>query len=83
LHQAVLERVQRGAEAGASRRAVFAEVRALVRDALPAGSPLRAALSGELDAPAAPRHVPALTEAWYCCAEPTEAQLRGAGAAKV
>jgi Radical SAM superfamily len=83
LHQAVLERVQRGAEAGASRRAVFAEVRALVRDALPAGSPLRAALSAELDAPAAPRRVPALTEAWYCCAEPTEAQLRGAGAAKV
>jgi Radical SAM superfamily len=82
LHQAVLERVQRGAEAGSSRRAVFAEVRALVRDALPTGSPLRAALSAELDV-AAPRHVPALTEAWYCCAEPTEAQLRGAGAAKV
>jgi Radical SAM superfamily len=83
LHQAVLDRVQHGAEAGASRRAVFSEVRALVRDALPADSPLRAALSAELGAQAVPRSVPAMTEAWYCCAEPTEAQLTGAGAAKL
>lgn len=83
LHQAVLECVQRGAEVGASRRTVFSEVRGMVRDALPADSPLRAALSAELTAPAAPRHVPAMTEAWYCCAEPTEAQLSGARAAKV
>ena len=83
LHQAVLERVQRGAQVGASRQTVFSEVRALVRDALPAGSPLGAALSAELTTQAAPRHVPAMTEAWYCCAEPTEAQLTGAGAVKV
>jgi len=83
LHQAVLDRVQRGAEAGASRRTVFTEIRALVRDALPADSPLRAALSAALTAPALPRNVPAMTEAWYCCAEPTEAQLTGAGEAKL
>jgi radical SAM superfamily enzyme YgiQ (UPF0313 family) len=83
LHQAVLDLVQRGAEAGATRRAVFSEVRGLVRDALPTGSPLRAALSAELAAPTAPRDVPAMTEAWYCCAEPTEAQLTGVGAAKL
>lgn len=83
LHQAVLDLVQRGTELGATRRAVFSEVRQLVRDTLPAGSPLRAALSAELAAPAATRNVPAMTEAWYCCAEPTEAQLSGAGAAKL
>lgn len=83
LHQAVLECVQRGAEVGASRRAVFSEVRGMVRDALPADSPLRVALSAELTVPAAPRNVPAMTEAWYCCAEPTEAQLSGARATKV
>lgn len=83
LHQAVLDRVQLGTEAGATRREVFAEVRALVSDLLPEGSQLRAALSAELPTPAAPRHVPAMTEAWYCCAEPTEAQLAGTKAAKV
>jgi radical SAM superfamily enzyme YgiQ (UPF0313 family) len=83
LHKLVLERVQRGAEVGASRRAVFAEVRTLVSGLLPAGSPLRAALSAELTDPAVPRNVPAMTEAWYCCAEPTDAQLAGAKAVKV
>jgi hypothetical protein len=83
LHRAVLERVGQGAEVGASRRAVFAEARALVRDALPADSPLRGPLSAELTTQAPPRNVPAMTEPWYCCAEPTEAQMIGGRAAKV
>jgi hypothetical protein len=83
LHHAVLECVQRGAEAGASRRAVFSEVRALVRDVLPTDSPLRVTLSADLRPSSVHRSVPAMTEAWYCCAEPTEAQLSGAGTAKV
>jgi radical SAM superfamily enzyme YgiQ (UPF0313 family) len=83
LHRAVLERVGQGAEAGASRRAVFSAARALVRNALPADSPLRDALSAELIADAAPRKVPAMTEPWYCCAEPTDAQMIGGRAAKV
>lgn len=83
LHRAVLERVGQGAEVGASRRAVFSEARTLVRDALPADSPLRGALSSELTGPAAARNVPAMTEPWYCCAEPTETQMIGGRAAKV
>jgi radical SAM superfamily enzyme YgiQ (UPF0313 family) len=83
LHRAVLERVGQGAEVGASRRAVFAEARTLVRDALPANSPLRGPLSAELTTQAPPRNVPAMTEPWYCCAEPTEAQMIGGRAAKV
>lgn len=79
----MLERVGQGAEVGASRRAVFAEARALVRDALPADSPLRGPLSAELTTQAPPRNVPAMTEPWYCCAEPTEAQMIGGRAAKV
>jgi radical SAM superfamily enzyme YgiQ (UPF0313 family) len=83
LHRAVLDRVRQGAEVGASRRAVFAEARALVRDALPDDSPLRGPLSAELTTQAPPRNVPAMTEPWYCCAEPTEAQMIGGRAAKV
>jgi radical SAM superfamily enzyme YgiQ (UPF0313 family) len=83
LHRAVLERVGQGAEVGASRRAVFSDARTLVRNALPADSSLRIALSGELPAQAAPRNVPAMTEPWYCCAEPTDAQMLGGRAAKL
>lgn len=83
LHQAVLECVERGAAVGASRRSVFSDVRALVHDMLPADSPLGVALSAELTAPAVPRNVPAMTEPWYCCAEPTDAQLAGTRAVKV
>lgn len=83
LHAAVLARVQQGTDAKQGRRAIFSDVCRIVREMLPAGSPLRDSLSAERIGDAEARAVPAMTEPWYCCAEPTEEQLLGAGTTQV
>lgn len=83
LYAAVLARVQQGTSANQGRRAVFAGACRIVSGFLPSGSPLRDSLSAGRIAQARPRAVPAMTEPWYCCAEPTEEQLLGSAAANV
>ena len=69
LQARVLEAVQRGEREGAGRRAIFQRVWELAHAACgrtaPALPPARA------DS----RPVPAMSEPWYCCAEPTVEQL--------
>jgi hypothetical protein len=83
LHAQVLARAQEGTAAGQSRRTIFADVCRIVRDSLPPASPYRDRLSAERIAHAEVRDVPAMTEPWYCCAEPTEEQLLGASTGQV
>lgn len=73
LYEAVRQVVDRGV----GRRAAFAEVCQLVRDLLPGPSRLRDALAAVGVQEHEPTVVPALTEPWYCCAEPTDKQLLG------
>ena len=69
LQAKVREAVQQGEREGAGRRAMFQRVWELAQAACgrtaPAVPPARA------DS----RPVPAMSEPWYCCAEPTEKQL--------
>jgi hypothetical protein len=61
--------VQEGDRAGLSRRAVFERIWAIAHDACGLAAPAL---------PAAGAHsgpVPAMSEPWYCCAEPSEDQL--------
>ncbi|MGH3156690.1 MAG: radical SAM protein, partial [Streptosporangiaceae bacterium] len=83
LHADVLARVQEGTGAQQSRRAIFTDACRIVRNALPPGSPYRDSLSAERIGNAEVRAVPGMTEPWYCCAEPTEEQLLGAGIGQV
>ncbi|HEV7897847.1 MAG TPA: CUAEP/CCAEP-tail radical SAM protein [Planosporangium sp.] len=77
LYEAVRDRVAAGTDRGADRREIFAEVWSLARDALDeAGSAFGMPREPELGTA---RSVPTVSEPWYCCAEPTEALLRGAG----
>lgn len=83
LYAAVLARVQQGTTANQGRRAIFTDVCGIVRDVLPDDSPLRDSLSARRIENAPSRAVPAMTEPWYCCAEPTEEQLLGAAGHQV
>ena len=73
LQQRLAELVELSAAAGRPIAETFAEVRDVVRSA--AGvSPISAAVDPATAEAAQAR--PRLTEAWFCCAEPTELQLR-------
>ena len=61
LHQEVADRVEEGADAGEQPSLTYAAIRGMAFDEAP-----RAAGSW----PSAPR----MSEAWYCCAEPTARQ---------
>lgn len=68
LQQDVQECVARSEREGLARREVFAAIWCMAH----AAAGRRAAcLSGDLGSP-----IPRLSEPWYCCAEPTEAQLQ-------
>lgn len=72
LQRRVMEIVMAGAANAEDEALTFARVREAVR-AIRDGSAERAPVP-----PAAPGpRVPALTESWFCCAEPTESQLAG------
>ncbi|ROR34982.1 CUAEP/CCAEP-tail radical SAM (seleno)protein [Inmirania thermothiophila] len=70
LQAAVQRRVAEGEAAGRGREAIFAELWELAHEALGRAAP-------PLDEAAFSEPVPAMTEPWYCCAEPTEEQLSG------
>ncbi len=61
--------VEAGEAVGSSRRETFTEVWRLAHEACGLNAP---DLPETSDAPV---HVPCLSEAWYCCAEPTENQV--------
>ncbi len=73
LQQALAERTEAAAASGEPIEETYLAVRALVFAAIgrpdPGPPPLRSA--GAVPGPARPR----LTEAWFCCAEPTSVQL--------
>lgn len=75
LQRAVALRTERAAGCGEPAAATYSAVRALVFSALgtpdPGPPPLRA--------PALPGVRPRLSEAWFCCAEPTSLQLGAVG----
>ena len=73
LHQTVNGIVEAGESEGAERRAVFAR---LWEAAHEAGGRTAPPLP-EAARPVAETHVPRLSEAWYCCAEPSAKQLAG------
>ena len=68
LQQDLQARVARGEQEGLPRREVFAAVCRMAHEA--AGRPAPN-LAENLGSP-----IPRLSEPWYCCAEPTEAQLQ-------
>ena len=71
LQSKVYEAIQHGVREGANRRAIFEQVWVLAHNAC------------EQSAPAIPPEradsstVPAMSEPWYCCAEPTDEQIAG------
>ena len=71
MHSKVYEAIQLGVSEGASRRSIFEQVWILAHNAC------------EQSAPALPPEraesipVPAMSEPWYCCAEPTDEQFAG------
>ena len=71
MHSKVYEAIQLGVSEGASRRSIFEQVWILAHNAC------------EQSAPALPPEraesipVPAMSEPWYCCAEPTDEQISG------
>ena len=71
LHSKVYEAIQLGEREGANRREIFEQVWALAhnacKQAAPALPPERADSSPVL----------AMSEPWYCCAEPTDEQVAG------
>jgi radical SAM superfamily enzyme YgiQ (UPF0313 family) len=75
LFESVRAEVEHHADKGSDRREVFLAVWELARQAL-AGTETGARMDRDPLEGIAPRRVPSLTEAWYCCAEPTQAQLR-------
>jgi hypothetical protein len=68
LAQSIMQHVETAEERNASREVTFARVWEMAHDALGESAP---ALPTELGA-AIPHH----DEPWYCCAEPTTAQLQ-------
>ncbi len=68
LQQDVQAHVARCEQAGAPRRDIFGAIWRLAHEAAGRKAP---ALVEDLGAP-----IPRLSEPWYCCAEPTEAQLQ-------
>jgi radical SAM superfamily enzyme YgiQ (UPF0313 family) len=71
LHDRVSRVVETGEAAGDSRREIFTEVWHLAHEACGLNAP-DLNQTGTLDAP---KHVPCLSEPWYCCAEPTASQI--------
>ena len=71
MHSKVYEAIQLGVSEGASRRSIFEQVWILAHNACEQSVP---ALPPER-AESAP--VPAMSEPWYCCAEPTDEQVAG------
>jgi radical SAM superfamily enzyme YgiQ (UPF0313 family) len=71
LHRSIVDIVQAGNRSATSRREIFGQVWAATVALLGDGHSTTLDLS-HLPAPVA---VPQLTEAWYCCAEPTDEQL--------
>jgi len=71
LQSKVYEVIQLGLIGGASRRAIFEQIWILAHNAVELSPPV---LPLEL---ARNTHVPTMTEPWYCCAEPTDAQVAG------
>ena len=69
LQEKVCEAVQQGEREGADRRAIFKHVWELAYAACERTAP--ALLQARADS----RPVPAMSEPWYCCAEPTVEQL--------
>ena len=69
LQDRVHRAVEAGEAAGSSRRETFTEVWRLAHEACGLNAP---DLPETSDAPV---HVPCLSEAWYCCAEPTGNQV--------
>ena len=69
LQEKVCEAVQQGEREGADRRAIFKHVWELAYAACERTAP--ALLQARADS----RPVPAMSEPWYCCAEPTENQF--------
>ena len=71
LQSKIYGAIQLGVSKGLSRREIFEHVWILAHNAC------------EKSVPALPRdltggiHIPAMSEPWYCCAEPTDAQLAG------
>ncbi len=68
LQRALQDCVARGEQKGIARRDGFAAIWRMAHEAAGRTAP---ALAGHLGAP-----IPHLSEAWYCCAEPTDRQLR-------
>jgi hypothetical protein len=68
LQRDLQARVARNEEEGLARGEVFTAIWCLAHEA--AGRPAPK-LSGNLGSP-----IPHLSEAWYCCAEPTDQQLQ-------
>ena len=71
LQSKVYEAIQLGEREGANRREIFEQVWALAHNACKQSAP---ALPPE-HADSSP--VPAMSEPWYCCAEPTDEQVAG------
>ncbi len=69
LQARVREAVQQGERQGAGRRAIFQHIWGLAHSACGRMAPTLP------PAPADSRPVPAMSEPWYCCAEPSEDQL--------
>ena len=72
LHEEVSRRVEEGAQKGEDAAETFAALRALGYRAAGREAPARAAREGRA-------FVPHLTEAWFCCAEPSRMQLEQVG----
>ena len=71
LQSKVYEAIQFGVSEGASRRSIFEQVWILAHSACEQSAP---------DLPperAESIPVPAMSEPWYCCAEPTDEQISG------
>jgi radical SAM superfamily enzyme YgiQ (UPF0313 family) len=76
LQREVMALVERAAAQGQSTRATFYALRALAEERLGSDMTLAMTRRGRrLPVLTAGRPVPRLTEAWFCCAEPTLSQL--------
>ena len=71
LHTKVSKAIQLGLVEGASRRSIFEKVWILAHNACDESAPsLPEKRNGSV-------YIPAMSEPWYCCAEPSNTQLSG------
>ena len=71
LHSKVLEAIQLGVSEGANRRLIFEQVWTLAHNAVGQSVPMLPLQSSGSS------FVPVMSEPWYCCAEPTDEQVKG------